>query len=199
MSAPRLSSAVGLHNLLCAYHPDGQTATHGHNHELTVERHIDHAGDALQDVVSDGRLITGSTIAERGIGRIQLTIVGATFALTLRRDDPDELYRLLKIDLWEAEGGEDSEDPHLTCNPLALIEAIDHSPYFKRCPGCGNEILEGQHYMKVRVELDSHIPTVVMVRDMPPTILQAEVHSPACQALWASRHPLLQDVFARQR
>jgi len=64
------------------------------------------------------------------------------------------------------------------------------------CEGCDESIQVGQHYMKVRVELDTRMSAdwQPAVRT-DPTVIEVVVHHPGCLARWAARNPILRNVF----
>jgi hypothetical protein len=65
-----------------------------------------------------------------------------------------------------------------------------------KCDGCSRPIVPGMHYMKVRIELETHLPGVPLVREVSDHILEATVHHPGCLTDWASRDPILINVFS---
>ncbi len=67
-----------------------------------------------------------------------------------------------------------------------------------KCPGCGEPIVEGQHFIRVRLELGTMMPKDWRpVREVEPTVFELDVHNPACFSLWAASNDIMVDVFAR--
>ena len=65
------------------------------------------------------------------------------------------------------------------------------------CSGCHRPIVEGQHYMKVRIELATNFPPNLVMAHVDPTVLEAVVHHPSCLAAWCSEDEIIKDVFLR--
>ena len=67
------------------------------------------------------------------------------------------------------------------------------------CPGCDYQIVEGQHFMAVTMQVDTRMPDdykpSVEVED---NVISARFHSPFCLNLYALSHPILRDVFGRR-
>ena len=54
------------------------------------------------------------------------------------------------------------------------------------CAACDRPIVEGQHYLKATVELDTRMPDGWKpVVELPNTGVNAVVCNPSCLALWA--------------
>lgn len=64
------------------------------------------------------------------------------------------------------------------------------------CVGCFTEIAEGMHYMRIPLELDTHLPS--LRTDSRPTLFEPRIfHHPGCFIRWSERNAIIQDVFAR--
>lgn len=65
------------------------------------------------------------------------------------------------------------------------------------CQGCDEEIVTGEHYMTITVQLDSRMPTsYVPVRELDPTVItDVFLHGPACLVMWTERNELITNVF----
>ncbi|MEO7617523.1 MAG: hypothetical protein ABIS59_01645 [Candidatus Saccharibacteria bacterium] len=66
-----------------------------------------------------------------------------------------------------------------------------------QCHGCRSEIIEGQHYMKVRIELATDFPPSLIMRPIEPTVLESVVHGPRCLVDWTVENEIIKDVFLR--
>lgn len=68
------------------------------------------------------------------------------------------------------------------------------------CGGCGLDIGEGEHYMKVSIEIDTRRSPEVeaaKVIDVSPIVLYTRVHHPGCLGRFCVDHAILKDVFGR--
>ena len=66
------------------------------------------------------------------------------------------------------------------------------------CVGCHHPIAEGQHFMRVRIELDTAMPANWQpAQEGEPTVFDLVAHRPECLQRWALNNEILEDVFYR--
>lgn len=78
-----------------------------------------------------------------------------------------------------------------------MLEDRDNLGGTMICDGCGQPIVEGQHYMKVNVEFATRMPEGwVPVREVEPTTAELNIHNPDCFLYWGQSSELVKNVFA---
>lgn len=86
--------------------------------------------------------------------------------------------------------GEGLEKMHAELRREGSIERI--------CMGCDEVIEIGQHYMKMRIELDTDMgPDWRPVVEVEPTVFDLQLHGPGCFVIWVDQNPIMRSVFAR--